>query len=129
MKVLIIDDREYEMRQYVHIVTELGHEVTEAVGGREATLLIEDTDFDAIITDVQMPRMTGVHVLQSINWGNPSPPHCLIHSSSDSYRERGSSSELDLKTIGEIFEFAEFHHKRDEKPTEYIPTWLQKISQ
>jgi two-component system cell cycle response regulator DivK len=59
MRVLLVDDDE-DGRNLIRVMLEkLGHEVVEAVGGREAVELALDRDLDLVFMDLSMPEVDG----------------------------------------------------------------------
>mgnify|MGYP000197527330 CR=1 FL=1 len=65
-KVLIIDD-ETGMRQMLRLVLEgADYRVAEAVDGREALTLLQAESFDIILSDIRMPELDGLGLLQQI---------------------------------------------------------------
>lgn len=71
-KVLVVDDEEQIRRFLVRLVSLAGHEAVEAKDGEDGlSLLKEDNDFGLIITDIDMPRMNGVSMLESISFRIP----------------------------------------------------------
>jgi two-component system, NtrC family, response regulator PilR len=63
-RVLVVDD-ERSMRELLTITLEKsGYEVTAADGGEAAIEAIRKESFDAIITDLRMPRVDGMQVLR-----------------------------------------------------------------
>jgi two-component system response regulator HydG len=54
-----------------------GYQVTEAADGGEALKLIEETEFDLVISDVVMPVATGVEVLRGLKRLRPDIPFDL----------------------------------------------------
>lgn len=65
-KVLCVDDDVISLAAMCTYLEELGFEVTEARDGREAMELIETQHPDIIISDVEMPRMNGLELLQTL---------------------------------------------------------------
>ena len=64
-RVLIVDD-EKSMRELLTITLErAGYEVTAADGGEAAIDAIRRDTFDAIITDLRMPKVDGMQVLRA----------------------------------------------------------------
>jgi len=64
-RVLIVDD-EKSMRDLLTITLEkAGHDVTAADGGEAAIEAIRKETFDAIVTDLRMPRVDGMQVLRA----------------------------------------------------------------
>ncbi|MBM4355087.1 MAG: sigma-54-dependent Fis family transcriptional regulator [Deltaproteobacteria bacterium] len=63
--ILVVDD-ERSMREFLEIfLARKGHEVQVAQDGREATRILEDSEFDLVITDLKMPGIGGMEVLDS----------------------------------------------------------------
>ncbi len=78
LHVLVVDD-EAAMREVLEIrLTEWGHRVTLARDGTEARLLAEREHPDVVISDVQLPGLGGLDLLQSLKAGDPERPVVLI---------------------------------------------------
>ncbi|MDM8538960.1 sigma-54 dependent transcriptional regulator [Desulfobacterales bacterium HSG17] len=68
--ILIVDDEE-RMRHLLSIMLERqGYKVSQAGNGEDALVLIRDTSFDMIISDIKMPRMDGIELLEKIKEQN-----------------------------------------------------------
>ncbi|MCX6110170.1 MAG: response regulator [Proteobacteria bacterium] len=65
-RVLIVDDEEGIRENLAEVFGGAGFEVTTAGDGFEATKIIEAQAFDAVITDVNMPRMNGMQLAENI---------------------------------------------------------------
>ncbi len=67
MKILIVED-EYESRRELiqFIVNHTGHEVSEAGNGVEALQLLKQQSFQMMLTDIRMPEMNGLQLLETI---------------------------------------------------------------
>jgi two-component system response regulator ResD len=64
ISVLVVDD-ESDVRTVLRVLLEQsGYSVTEAADGQEALDLMSDGDFDLMILDLMMPRLTGDEVLE-----------------------------------------------------------------
>jgi len=76
--ILIVDDEP----NYLVILSELlrdeGFEVFTAPGGAEGLALVRDVDLDLVITDMQMPGMDGLQLLQAIKKVNNDLPVVMI---------------------------------------------------
>ncbi|HEX8697936.1 MAG TPA: response regulator [Myxococcaceae bacterium] len=59
LKVLLVDDSPIARATEGALVKALGHIVEEAQDGEEAYAKVQNTTYDLILTDVQMPRMDG----------------------------------------------------------------------
>ena len=65
-RILIADD-EQKMRHLLSmILEEAGHEVEKAEDGTQAFSKLENDMFDMVITDIKMPHMSGIELLQNI---------------------------------------------------------------
>ncbi|MBI5183014.1 MAG: sigma-54-dependent Fis family transcriptional regulator [Nitrospinae bacterium] len=77
-KILVVDD-EKGMREFLSIMLKKeGYEVISAEGGGEAIDLIKDDSFDLVITDIKMPRLDGLTVLNAIKEIEPHTPVIMI---------------------------------------------------
>lgn len=65
-KILLIDDEELITRTLANALEKNGYEVLVAKNGRDAIIMAEEEDFDLIISDIRMPGMNGVEVVQKI---------------------------------------------------------------
>jgi CheY-like chemotaxis protein len=65
-KILIVDDEADQRTVIFHSLRLAGHSVTEAADGEEALRKIKRTNFDLVVLDIMMPRMTGYEVLERI---------------------------------------------------------------
>jgi DNA-binding NtrC family response regulator len=63
-KILIVDDDEQLRELLVEALTEAGHSVTTAGNGKDALVILGHQTFDLIVSDVQMPLMNGIELLQ-----------------------------------------------------------------
>ncbi len=134
MKVLIVDDTVLLLMEFQHFVTELGYKVTTATSGDQALQkLLEHRDrgdpFSAVITDMQMPRGSGLELLQGMERLKGRPP-CLVHSSSESFVHEGRL--LMLSELDTIFANTRFHLKPisiTEADLAYIKHFLSEVAQ
>lgn len=62
-KVLIVDDDNELRKNLSEIMTGAGYEAHQAASGREAVEMATDTDFDVVLLDLIMPKMSGSDVL------------------------------------------------------------------
>lgn len=64
IRVLVVDDDEPHADAVAESLRRVGYDCTVAVGGREAMRLIEEQNFDIVITDLVMEPIGGLEVLQ-----------------------------------------------------------------
>jgi two-component system response regulator HydG len=66
LRILIVDDDRRMTGTLADILALQNYEVVEAFSGAEAIAKIKETEFDCVLTDVKMPGMNGVDLLQAI---------------------------------------------------------------
>jgi two-component system response regulator (stage 0 sporulation protein F) len=66
MKILVVDDEEGARDLFNTILTDEGYDVALANGGEEALGIFKSNPFDLVITDIKMPVMDGLQLLQEI---------------------------------------------------------------
>jgi DNA-binding NtrC family response regulator len=77
-KVLVVDD-EINLRLVVKKeLTRLGHEVETVSDGEEAWQLLEEKDFEVMLTDINMPRMNGIELLRRLKEKRSNPPEIIM---------------------------------------------------
>ncbi len=65
-KILIVDD-EQQIRRVIELqLTKDGHETTVCKNGQEAIEVLAKEKFDLILTDLQMPKVSGIELLEYI---------------------------------------------------------------
>ncbi len=64
--ILLIDDDESLRRVMEFGLTEAGYAVRAVAGGEEGFRLFEQDSFDAVVTDITMPGMSGMEVLRRV---------------------------------------------------------------
>src|SRR5712691_6078727 len=77
-KILVVDD-EQSMTQFLGIVLRKeGFQVTTVNSGRDALDKIRSEPFDVVITDIKMPGMDGIQLLQGIKKHDPVLPVVIM---------------------------------------------------
>ena len=70
-KILVVDD-EASIREFLEIMLKKeGYDVTCAEDGQQAVEILKKKSFDMVISDLQMPRMTGIELLHHVNLNYP----------------------------------------------------------
>jgi len=77
-KILIVDDEEGMRRLLSRILTREGYETVAVGSGEEALQEIAAEQYELVITDIQMPGMSGVELLQELKGFDPSLPILVI---------------------------------------------------
>ena len=77
-RVLIVDDFE-EVRLVIRtLLLEEGVKILEAEDGRQALEVLETSGVDLVITDNQMPNMTGLELIKAAKARFPSLPFIVV---------------------------------------------------
>ena len=66
MNILVVDDEEGARELFNTILTDEGYEVALANSGADALTLFKNKPFNLVITDIKMPVMDGLQLLQEI---------------------------------------------------------------
>ncbi len=77
-RVLLVDDEERILASLRRSLRREGYELVTARSPREALRILEEQDFDAVLTDHKMPGMTGVELLAVVARLQPNAGKLLI---------------------------------------------------
>ncbi len=91
-RVLVVDDDPRVRAVCAALLSEFGYGVIEACDGVHALSILETCSVDALLLDVEMPRLRGDELVDKLARERPELP-LLVMSSSDQYRnliERGA---------------------------------------
>jgi two-component system cell cycle response regulator len=70
-RILAVDDQRYFRELIEGLLVEEGFEVQTCASGEEALRLLDHTVFDVIVTDLVMPVMTGIDLVQRVKERDP----------------------------------------------------------
>lgn len=65
-RILLVDDEDSLLRVTARLLTAEGYEVRTAKDGPTASALLAENTFDTVLSDINMPRMSGITLLQMI---------------------------------------------------------------
>lgn len=77
-KILVIDDEPQVREVLSRGLSAFQHQVTEALSGEQGIKLIEEKDFDLVLTDLGMPNLSGWDVCKAIKKIRPETPVGMI---------------------------------------------------
>jgi DNA-binding NtrC family response regulator len=69
--ILIVDDEEIIRESLSFVLKKEGYRVVEAANGRIAANLVKEDSFDLVLTDLEMPEMKGIELLEFIAQYSP----------------------------------------------------------
>ncbi|QBF30834.1 ATP-binding protein [Thalassococcus sp. S3] len=75
---LVVDDNDINRMIAADMLTQAGHRVEEADGGKAAILAARKTRYDLILMDISMPEVDGIEALQTIRAENGASAETLI---------------------------------------------------
>lgn len=76
--ILVVDDEEYMLQSLSKLLTLLGFETKTALNGETALELFKSNNVDLVITDINMPGMSGIDLLKEIKFHKPELPVIVI---------------------------------------------------
>ena len=106
LELLVIDDDEVIRHLFEEVAKIVGANVTTAVDGQEGIAMYEErygtaTPYDAVITDLNMPKATGVDVTRRVKELSPKTPVYVVTGVEANAEYRRLSAELgELKPDG-----------------------------
>ncbi len=65
-RIIVIDDDRNVLESLASYLGRMGHEVVEASHGKEAMRALEESEVDLVITDINMPEMDGIEVINEL---------------------------------------------------------------
>ncbi|MBM2846369.1 MAG: NtrC family response regulator [Bacteroidetes bacterium] len=70
-RILVVDDEKIIRDSISFILKKEGYSIEEAANGKEALAKINDESFDVVITDIEMPVMKGIELLDKVMQVSP----------------------------------------------------------
>jgi putative two-component system response regulator len=76
--LLVVDDDTYVLESISTLLNEFGYTVHTSSNANDATKLLQQNTIDVVLTDIKMPQVTGIELLQKIHSYNPQIPVILM---------------------------------------------------
>ena len=83
--ILWADDEIDLLKPHILLLEQKGYEVETALSGDEAIQMVDESDYDVIFLDENMPGLTGLEALAEIKRNKPSIPIVMITKSEEEY--------------------------------------------
>lgn len=83
MKILVVDDEEMSIKLIEMQLMKDNHQILTSTDGREAVDIIKNEQPDLVISDIMMPFMSGLELLEIIKVENKKIPVILISALDD----------------------------------------------
>jgi EAL domain-containing protein (putative c-di-GMP-specific phosphodiesterase class I)/CheY-like chemotaxis protein len=96
--VLIVDDEPTQIRSIARVLRSRGYEVESASNGREASARLKPDAYDVVLSDIAMPGMDGIQLLQFVREKSLDVPVVLV------------TGEPAVSTAVKALEFGAFHY-------------------
>jgi CheY-like chemotaxis protein len=93
MRILVVDDEPMVRFLLTRFLEEEGHTVDEAADGIDALEHLNQRPYDLLITDVHMPRMSGIDLVRSLRRRGNSIPLIVMDSYPDLFVESDVGAE------------------------------------
>ncbi|MDZ7346714.1 MAG: sigma-54 dependent transcriptional regulator, partial [candidate division KSB1 bacterium] len=78
VKLLIVDDDDITRESLVTVMQARNFDCTQAADGREALERLQHEDYDVVISDIEMPKMSGLELLEAANRLSSRPSFIFI---------------------------------------------------
>ena len=88
LNVLVVEDDEVLRESFQQLLSYLFAEVDVAVDGQDALDQLAEKNYDIVLTDLRMPRMSGFQLLQEIRQQSPQQPIVVISAHEDEVLRR-----------------------------------------
>src|SRR4051812_34318554 len=118
-RILVVDDDRPQAEEFAVLLRNAGCEVTLAGNGREAIDLLRHNVPDVVLTDLDMPEMDGLELVQAIRRDYPALPVILmtamgsgavaakaLHHGAASYVRKRSLAREVVRTVGSVLAVA-----------------------
>jgi EAL domain-containing protein (putative c-di-GMP-specific phosphodiesterase class I) len=77
-RVLVADDDEAVLRAHAKVLASKGYEVVTVMDGASAVKALSQTSFDVVLSDIDMPKMSGIQLLEQVREHDLDVPVLLI---------------------------------------------------
>ena len=108
-RVLVVDDEQDILEILTEVLVSHGFSVDTAIHGREARELVEENDYLFVLTDLQMPVMNGIELIEYLRRERPLLPVGVCSGRAKEFSEKLAWLSADVM-ISKPFNFDEIEH-------------------
>lgn len=108
LHVLVVDDNEATQRSVVALLKSLQIRSTLATNGADAITLLSTGRFDLLLTDLEMPQMNGLELLEWVQSNQPDLPAVLMTGALTEHIARAAMESGAAAVLSKPFGPAEF---------------------
>lgn len=90
MEILLIDDDQDGLEELNKLLRNNGFATRQFISSKEAVKAYRSGNFDVVITDLKMPRMNGIEVLETVRASNPESYVLIITAFDDPENRRAA---------------------------------------
>ncbi len=77
-RILVVDDEKIALRNLEYILRKEGYEVTATMSGAKALQLLQEEEFDLVLTDLKMEKVDGLEILENCKRLHPDTEVIMI---------------------------------------------------
>lgn len=108
LRLALIDDENNLVEMYSYYLADLGHEVIPFNNSKTALDALKKTEVDMIITDLKMPLLSGIHLMQELTkFHKKAIPAILLTDQNDAAEELHDDKSLNKIGFLEIIKKAD----------------------
>jgi DNA-binding NtrC family response regulator len=76
--ILVIEDDESQLSALEQYLEKAGYQIISAINGMEGLKLLDSADYDLVITDINMPYVSGIGVISALKERQPNIPAVAV---------------------------------------------------
>lgn len=65
-RILVVEDENLILKALVYRLKKDGHNITSAMDGREALTMLQENEFDLVLTDIMLPYNSGMEIVNYV---------------------------------------------------------------
>ena len=127
-KVLVVDDEEDVRKLLVNLLSKRGHQCLQAMDGADALGKAITIGFDVVITDIVMPKMSGIALAKELLKRNPNLPIMAMTGHNSEFATVTAMASGAREFIKKPFSLTEFNTRFDKMMSDHEIRW-QRVNE